>query len=253
MPLVLALLCVVGAAASGLPPATARPKSAATSAASRQLVERAGAASRADAVDEAIALLRQAVAVEPAHHDARVTLAAVLLDQHPDEALVILTELRDAGCRTCLRAVTDFVWRMTGTPESASVRGRLEALAKDAHGRPTRVTRAADAVWRAFEHRDWAALAPHLGQRTKIEVTLTAADPAEKTASGLSPVEMRAWFDRQTTLHLHRDESWFCTDRCCEYWSWSPSRTDITNYLERICFDTSGPRARLTRLEWSQG
>jgi hypothetical protein len=32
-----------------------------------------------------------------------------LLERHPDEALAILTELRDARCRACLRAVTDFV------------------------------------------------------------------------------------------------------------------------------------------------
>jgi len=168
MLLVLALLCVVGATASGLPPPTARPKSAATSAASRQLVERAGAASRADQIDEAIALLRQAVAAEPAHHDARVTLAAALLDRHPDQALLILTELRDAACRTCLRAVTDFVWRTNAALESASLRGRLEALAKDAHGRPTRITRTADAVWTAFERRDWAALAPYVGNRIEL-------------------------------------------------------------------------------------
>jgi len=253
MLLVLALLCVVGATASGLPPPTARPKSAATSAASRQLVERAGAASRADQIDEAIALLRQAVAAEPAHHDARVTLAAALLDRHPDQALLILTELRDVACRTCLRAVTDFVWRTNAALESASLRGRLEALAKDAHGRPTRITRAADAVWTAFERRDWAALAPYVGDRTQVEATVTAADPAEKTTRGLSRSEMRAWFARQTTLDLHRDESWFCTDRCCEYWSWSPSRADVTNYLERICFEPTGPRPRLTQLEWSQG
>src|SRR3954465_15205778 len=135
----LALLCAAGVAASGLPPVTARPRSAATSAASRQLVERADAAERGDKADEAIAVLRQAVAGEPANHGARVALAASLLERHPDEALAILTELRDARCRACLTAVIDFVGRMHDSTDDATVRGALEALARSAHGRTTRV------------------------------------------------------------------------------------------------------------------
>ena len=52
---------------------------------------------------------------------------------------------------------------------------------------------------------------------------------------------------------VHRDESWFCTDRCCEYWSWNPSRNDVTEYLERMCFDTTSGRPRLSLLEWKSG
>ena len=64
---------------------------------------------------------------------------------------------------------------------------------------------------------------------------------------------MRAWFEIQKGLDLQRDESWFCNDRCCDYWSWNGSRNDVTNYLERICFDMKGARPILTRLEWESG
>ena len=227
----LALLFAAGA--SGLPPVTERPRSAATAAASHRLVERANAAERADKTDEAIELLRQAVAAEPANHDARVALAAVLLAQHPDEALAILTQLRDGRCRACLRAVTDFV--EGHSTDDATARGALESLARNAHGRPTRVSRTADAVWKAFEQKDWRLLAPYIGDRTRIKTIGTATDdPTEAVRSdALSPARMRAWFERQTSLDLHRDEAWFCNDRCCEYWSWNGSRNDVTNYLEK--------------------
>jgi len=249
----LAFFCAAGAAASGLPPVTTRPRSAATSAASHQLVERAGAAERADQADRAIALLRQAVAAEPANHEARAALAASLLERHPDKALAILIELRDARCRACLRAMTDFVWREGARTDDATVRRKLEALASDAHGRPTRVTRAADAVWAAFERKEWRLLAPYVEGPIRIKTTLMAADPTEVRSLDLSRAAMRAWFETQTGLDLHRDESWFCTDRCCEYWSWSPSRNDVTKYLERMCFDTTSGRPILTRLEWEAG
>jgi len=251
----LALFCTAGAAASGLPPVTARPKSAAAAAASRQLVERAAAAEREDKADEAIALLRQAVAAEPANHAARVALAASVLERHPDEALAILTELSEARCRACLRAVTDFVGGRHDSTEDATLRGKLEALARDAHGRPTGVSRAADAVWKAFERKEWRLLAPYVGDKTRIKTIGTASDdPAEEVRSiALSRARTRAWFERQAYLDLHRDESWFCTDRCCEYWSWNGSRNDVTYYLERICFDTTGARPILTRLEWESG
>lgn len=251
----LALFCAAGAAASGLPPVKERPRNAATSAASRQLVRRADAAERADRPDKAIALLRQAVAAEPANHDARVTLAGSLLERHPDEALAILTELRDARCRACLRAVTDFVRGSHDSTEDATLRGELEALARDAHGQPTGVSGAADAVWKAFERKEWRLLAPYVGQKTRIKKIGTASDDPTEGVSvvALSPARMRAWFERQTGLDLHRDEAWFCTDRCCEYWSWNESRNDVTDYLERICFDTTIPRPILTRLEWESG
>jgi hypothetical protein len=251
----LALFCAGGAAASGLPPVTARPRNAATSVASHQLVQRADAAERADQPDEAIALLRQAVAAEPANHDARVTLAGALLERHPDEALAILTELRDARCRACLRAVTDFVGGRHDSTKDETLRGKLEALARDAHGRSTRVSRAADAVWKAFERKEWRLLVPHVGETVRIKKVGTASDdPAEdRSAVALSPARLRAWFERQRGLDLHRDEAWYCTDRCCEYWSWNESRNDVTEYLERICFDTTVPRPILTRLEWESG
>jgi hypothetical protein len=249
----LTLLLAAGAAASGLPPVTARPRGAATAAASHGLVERAKAAEREDKADEAIALLRQAVATEPANHDARVTLADALLARQPAEALAILTELRDARCRACLRAVTDFVSVHSGgdTP----VRGALEALARDAHGRPSRLSRAAEAVWKAFERKDWKLLAPYVGDQTRIKtLNMATDDPAEEVSSEtLSPAKLRAWFKSREGLDLHRDESWFCNDRCCDYWSWNQSRNDVTNYLERMCFDTSGARPILTRLEWESG
>lgn len=250
-----ALFCAAGAAASGLPPATARPRSPATLAASRQLVERAGTARRADQGDEADDLLRRAVAAEPANHDARAELAASLLERHPDEALAIAIELRDARCRGCLRAVTDFVARTHDSTNDATVRGRLEALAKEAHGRPSRVSRAADAVWKAFERKDWSRLAPYVGEKSRIEtVGMASDDPNDEVSSiVLSPAHLRAWFERQMGLDLHRDESWFCSDRCCEYWSWNGSRNDVTNYLQKICFDTRGARPILTRLEWEGG
>jgi hypothetical protein len=47
------------------------------------------------------------------------------------------------------------------------------------------------------------------------------AIPPKRRARSLSPARTRAWFERQAYLDLHRDESWFCTDRCCEYWWWS--------------------------------
>ncbi len=248
-------MCAAGAAASGLPPVTERARSAATSAASHHLLERADAAERADKTDEAIALLRQAVAVEPANHDARAALADALLARHPDEALVILTELRDARCRACSRAVTDFVARRHDSTDDATVRGKLEALARDAHGRPTRISRAADAVWSAFERQEWRLLAAYVGVRTRIKtIGMASDDPTEEVSSvDLSPARMQAWFERQTGLDLHRDEAWSCTDRCCEYWSWNRSRNDVTHYLERICFDTQGERPILTRLEWEAG
>jgi hypothetical protein len=241
------------AGASALPPVTTRPRSAATAAASHQLVERADEAERADKTDEAIALLRQAVAAEPANHDARVALADALLEQHLDEAVAILTQLRDARCRACLRAVTDFVERHS--TDDATARSALESLASSAHGRPTRLSRTADAVWKAFERKDWTLLAPYIGDRTSIKTVNTATDdPTEEVRSvALSPARMRAWFERQMGLDLHRDEAWFCNDRCCEYWSWNPSRNDVTNYLERLCFDTSSGRPILTRLEWESG
>lgn len=250
----LALLCSAGAAASGLPPVTERARSAATSAASHQLLERAAAAERGDKTDEAVALLRQAVTVEPANHEARAALADALLARHPDEALVILTELRDARCRACSRAVTDFVGRHDST-EDATVRGKLEALARDAHGRPTRISRAADAVWIAFERKEWTLLAAYVGDETRIKtIGMASDDPNEEVTSvALSRARMRAWFDRQTGLDLHRDEAWSCTDRCCEYWSWNGSRNDVTHYLQRICFDTKGERPILARLEWEAG
>jgi hypothetical protein len=240
-------------AAGALPPVTARPKSAVTSAASHQLVERADAAERADNAGEAITLLRQAVATEPANHDARTALAAALLERHSDEALAILTELRDARCRACLKAVTNFVGEHSTDDET--VRGALEALAREAHGRPTHVSRSADAVWKAFGRRDWRLLAPYVGDKTRIKTVGTASDdPAEEVMSiALSPARMRAWFERQEGLDLQRDESWFCNDSCCEYWSWNQSRNDVTNYLEKICFDMRGARPILTRLEWESG
>jgi hypothetical protein len=254
VPGLVGLAFLFAAGGSALPPVTARPRSAATAAASHQLVERAAAAERADKADEAIALLRQAVAAEPANHDARVALAAALLEQHPDEALAILTQLRDGRCRACLRAVTDFVGGYLPT-DDATVRGALESLASSAHGRPTGVSRTADAVWKAFVRKDWTLLAPYIGDRTRIKTVGTASDdPTEAVSSvALSPARMRAWFDVQVYLDLHRDESWFCNDRCCEYWSWNQGRFDVTNYLERICFDTRSGRPILTRLEWESG
>ena len=246
-------IAIVYAAATGLPPVTTSPHSAATSAASRKLVKRADAAARDDKADEAIALLRQAVAAEPANHDARTALAGALLERHPDEALAILTELRDARCRACLRAVTTFLELPNASTEDATVRTKLEALASDAHGPPTRVTAAANAVWKAFEQQEWKMLAPYVGDKVRIKTTNMAADPAETRSVNLSPARMRAWFKTQTGFDLHRDESWFCTDRCCEYWSWNPSRNDVTEYLERMCFDTAGGRPLLTLLEWESG
>ena len=224
-------------------------------AASRQLIERAAAAERADKADEAIVLLHHAVAAEPAKHNARVALASSVLERHPDEALAILTELRDARCRACLLAVTDFVGAKHDSTDDATLRGKLEALARNAHGRPTGVSRAADAVWKAFERKDWRLLAPYVGDKTRIKTVGTAGDdPAEEVSSvPLSPDRTRAWFEKQAFLDLHRDESWFCSDRCCEYWSWNGSRNDVTSYLERICFDTRGGGPILTRLEWEAG
>ena len=131
----IALVC---ATATGLPPVATSPHSGATSAASRKLVKRADAAARDDKTDEVIALLRQAVTTEPANHDARTALAGVLLEKHPDEALAILTELRDARCRACVRAVTSFVELPNGSTDDAKVRAKLEALASAAHGPPNR-------------------------------------------------------------------------------------------------------------------
>ena len=168
----LALLCAAGAATSGLPPVTARPRSAATSAAAHQLVERARAAER-------------------------LALAASLLEPHPDEALAILTELRDARCRACLRAVTDFVGGAGGSTDDPNVRRKLEALANDAHGRPTRVTRAADAVWTAFQRGEWKLLAPYVGDQTHIITIVTDTDPTQVSTIELSPARMRPWFERQ--------------------------------------------------------
>jgi hypothetical protein len=239
--------------AADLPPVTTHPRSAATAAASRQLVERAGAAQREEKPDEATALLRQAIAAEPANHHARVKLAAHLLERHPDEALAILTELRDARCRACLRAVTDFLER--DSTDDATVRRRLEALAEAAHGRPSRVSRAADAIWKAFEREDWKLLASYLGDEIRIKTLNTAVDDAGGAVSWetLSPAQMRSWFKTQIGLDLHRDETWFCTERCCDYWSWNKSRNDVTNYLEKICFDTKSARPILKRLEWESG
>jgi hypothetical protein len=246
-------LAIVCAAATGLPPVTTRPHSAATSAASRKLVERADAAARDDKADEAIALLRQAVAAEPANHDARTALVGALLERHPDEALAILTELRDARCRACVRAVTAFVEPPNGSTDDAAVRAKLEALANGAHGPPTRVTAAADAVWKAFERQEWKLLAPYVGDKVRIKTTNMATDTAETRSVALPPARLRAWFKTRTGLDLHRDESWFCTDRCCEYWSWNGSRNDVTEYLERMCFDTTSGRPLLTLLEWESG
>jgi len=125
----IALVC---ATATGLPPVATSPHSGATSAASRKLVKRADALARDEKTDEAIALLRQAVATEPANHDARTTLANVLLEKHPDEALAILTELRDARCRACLKAVTGFIQYPNSATEDAAVNAKLEALANAA-------------------------------------------------------------------------------------------------------------------------
>ena len=250
------LAFLFAAGASPLPPVKARPRSAATAAASHQLVERADAADNADKPDEAIDLLRQAVAAEPANHQARVALAAALLDQqHPDEALAILTQLHDARCRACLRAVTDFVVRMHDSMGDPTLRGKLDALVTNVHGRPTPVSRAADAVWKAFERQDWRLLAPYIGDRTRIKTIETLTDDPNEAESSvaLSPARMRAWFETQVSLDLHRDENWFCNDRCCKYWSWYQGRGDVTNYLERICFDTSSGRPILTRLEWESG
>lgn len=248
----LALLCAAGAVSSGLPPVAERPRNAATAAASRRLVERARAAEEADKVEEARALLRQAVAAEPANHDARLALAASLLETHLDEALAILTELRDRRCRACLQAVTGFVWHNSA---DETVNAKLEALARSAHGPPSRVSRAADAVWKAFERQEWKLLAPYVGPKTRIKTINMATDNPDEDARSiaLSPAAMRAWFETQIGFDLHRDESWFCTDRCCEYWSWDMSRGDVVNYLQKICFDTSGARPILTRLEWESG
>jgi hypothetical protein len=166
---------------------------------------------------------------------------------------VVATELRDGRCRACLRAVTDFV--EAHSTDDENVRRALEALARDAHGRPTRVSRSADAVWKAFERRDWRLLAPYVGDKTRIKTIGTASDdPAEAVRSvALSPARMQAWFERQKGLDLQRDEAWFCNDSCCEYWSSNGSRNDVTNYLERICFDMRGGRPILTRLEWEAG
>jgi len=246
----IALVCAM---ATGLPPVATSPHSGATSAASRKLVKRADAAARDDKTDEAIALLRQAVTTEPANHDARTALAGVLLEKHPDEALAILTELRDARCRACVRAVTSFVELPNGSTDDAKVRAKLEALASAAHGPPNRVSAAADAVWKAFEQHEWKMLAPYVGDKARIKTTNTAADPNETRSVDLSPARMRAWFKRHEGYDLHRDESWFCTDRCCEYWSWNGSRNDVTEYLERMCFDTKSGRPLLTLLEWESG
>lgn len=251
----LALFCAGGATAIGLPPVRARPKNAATSVASHQLVQRADAAERADRPDEASALLRRAVAADPTNLDARVTLAGSLLERHPDETLAILTQLRDAGCHAGLQAVTDFVGKRHESTADATLRDQLEALARDAHGRITRLSRAADAVWKAFERKEWRLLAPYVREKVRIKTTGTLSDdPGEDVSvATLSRAQMQAWFETQTGLDLHRDEAWYCTERCCEYWSWKASRNDLTNYLQKICFDTTGPRPILTRLEWESG
>ena len=185
----IALVC---ATATGLPPVATSPHSGATSAASRKLVKRADAAARDDKTDEVIALLRQAVTTEPANHDARTALAGVLLEKHPDEALAILTELRDARCRACVRAVTSFVELPNGSTDDAKVRAKLEALASAAHGPPNRVSAAADAVWKAFEQHEWKMLAPYVGDKVRIKTTNTAADPNETRSVDLSPARMPA-------------------------------------------------------------
>jgi len=89
---------------AALPPIALHPKSAASLAESKRL------AAEAETQDDCknVTLLRRAIEVEPANHDARMAFANALLEDHPDEALAILTALRTAldntGCRECLDA-----------------------------------------------------------------------------------------------------------------------------------------------------
>jgi hypothetical protein len=135
------------------------------------------------------------------------------------------------------------------------LRDQFEALARDAHGRATRLSLAADAVWRHSSGRNGGYSPAYLREKIRIKTISTLSDaPADDVSvAALSPARMQAWVESQTGLDLHRDQAWYCTDRCCEYWSWNESRNDLTNYLRKICFDTTGPRPILTRLEWESG
>ena len=93
----------------------------------------------------------------------------------------------------------------------------------------------------------------YVGDKVRIRTTNMAADTDQTSAVNMSPARLRAWFKIREGLDLHRDESWFCTDRCCEYWSGNGSRNDVTEYLEKMCFDTKSGRPLLTLMEWESG
>ena len=239
---------------AALPAIALHPKSAASLAESKRL---AAEADRTPDDAERVPLLRRAIAVEPANRDAQMALAAAVSEDHPDEALAILTALhkalRDSACRECLEDLAGSAWQAAEGTEDQAVREKLRQLASSVHGPPTRVTAAAEAVWKAFTAGEWRQLAPYVGPRTRVHVEETLADPPGDWTRRLSPRALRSWFERRYGYDLHRGDNWFCDARCCEYSSADPSRGDVWSTLMRVCFVMTGAHPTLTRLDWEDG
>jgi len=237
--------------AAALPPVALHPKSAASLAESKRL---AAEAARTQDDAENARLLRRAIEIEPANHAARLAFADALLEDHPEEALAILTALRTAlvntGCRECLLDLTGLLWNDAERTNDQAVREKLRQLATGVHGSPTRVTAAGEAVWKAFTNGDWRQLAPYLGPMTHVHVAGGLSDRPLDRTERLSPRALRSWFNRIRGYDLRRGDNWFCDARCCEYWSANPSRGDVWFSLTRACFATTGARPTLIRLDW---
>ena len=238
---------------AALPPIALHPKSAASLAESKRL------AADAETQDdwEKVTLLRRAIEVEPANHDARMAFAGALLEDHPDEALAILTAIRTAlnntGCRECLENFAGFVWNAAEGPNAEKVK----QLASGLHGPPTRVTAAAEAVWKAFTSGEWRQLAPYVGPMTRVHVRNYLTDPAfggdGDWTKRLSRRALRSFLEERHGYDPTRGDNWFCDARCCEYWTANQGRGDLEARLTRVCFATTGARPTLTRLDWEDG
>jgi len=217
-----------------------------------------GTGERRDIIDRRIGMLgdllkgEQLCAAEP-----RMAFAGALLEDHPDEALAILTAIRTAlnntGCRECLENFAGFVWNAAEGPNAEKVK----QLASGLHGPPTRVTAAAEAVWKAFTSGEWRQLAPYVGPMTRVQVRSYLTDPDfggdGDWTKRLSRRALRSFLEERHGYDPTRGDNWFCDARCCEYWTANQGRGDLEARLTRVCFATTGARPTLTRLDWEDG
>ena len=152
-----------------------------------------------------------------------MAFAGALLENYPDEALAILTALRTAlnntGCRECLENFAGFVWNAAEGPNGEKVK----QLASGLHGPLTRVTAAAEAVWKAFTSGEWRQLAPYVGPMTRVHVQNYLTDPDfggdGDWTKHLSRRALRSFSEERHGYDPTRGDNWFCDARCCEYWT----------------------------------